>query len=151
MSDSLPLEPAGDPKTITPIGSAADDRPPSYDPPPVTLVAVADVAFPLRNPESDLDDIYQHMLRFEKIAPPLTTYRAEKHHVVFHPPGTQVFREENKPLGIVSPFFKDIHDGLRDRRIEFELVQGLVRGGDALLFQDPCGNWLAVTRWVPLR
>ena len=151
MSDPLPLEPAGDPKKIVPIGSAADDRPPSYEPPAVQMVAVADVAFPHRVADADLYDFYVELLRFEKIDAALPTFRAEKHHVVFHPPARHVFREEAKPLGLVTPHFLDIRDGLVQRRVEFDHVRGLVRGEDALVFQDPCGNWLALSQWVPLR
>lgn len=151
-NDPIELEPEGEKKTITPIGSAADGRLPSYQPPPVMLQAVADVALPLDgHGDKRLDDFYVELLRFEKIDAPLRTYRAEKHHLVFHPAGEQIFRHDAAPVGLVTPFFWELRDGLKLRKMEYRYLQGIVAGDDSLLFQDPCGNWLSVTRWSSVR
>jgi len=121
-----------------------DRRPRIPEPPPVSLVAVADVWLPsVCGLERELDDFYIGLLRFERdVQVEEICYRAENFRLRFELCECRPQREVVRPLGIAIEGFADITPKLDEEEIEYTLQRGLTPGGNSLLLRDPAGNWV---------
>ena len=143
----MELEPAGS-VTLEDLRRAAaqDGRPTLPEPPPVRLVAVNDVSLTAAvGMEARLDAFYVGLLRFEKesgAASPV--YAAEKFRIVFTMLPALPERDSCRPLGILVWFFQDVLEHLKATGVDYDHVHELVPGQDAVLLQDPAGNWVAI-------
>ena len=149
----IPLddEPAVPNRPVRPIGAADDLRPLIPEPPPVRLAAVRDVTLPMRaGLEHKVVPFYVGLLRFRRLPDGAggVAFEAERHALHFCVSELSPERDAVRPLGVLTPFFNDIVSELDAIKYDYELVRGLVAGDDAVLLQDPAGNWLAV---APLR
>ena len=128
-----------------------DPRPKVSPPPPVQLVAVADVTLPaLTGMEKQLDDFYVGILHFARQTEPAEdreptfSYRAENACLrlvcVERPP----LRDDFKFVGIVVPSIAELVERLNDAGIEFIRQRGLTPGSESLVLSDPAGNLLAI-------
>jgi hypothetical protein len=142
----MELEPAS-----TELAPPDDPRARLIPPPPVTLVAIADVTLPgIAGLEKQFDAFYVGLLRLERDfdeARPgeQLVYRAENHRVrlLLHevPPP----RQDYHALGVVIPSLADLVQRLVDERIEFTRQRGLFAGTESLLLIDPAGNPVEIT------
>ena len=153
MRSSSPIPLDGDPtppgRDLRPIGAADDLRPLIPEPPPVRLAAVRDVTLPMRaGLEHKIEPFYVNLLRFRRRPGAEPVYEAENHDLHLRVTELGPERPDVRPLGVQTPFFNEIVSDLDAMRYEYDLVRGLVAGDDAVLLQDPAGNWLAV---APLR
>jgi hypothetical protein len=123
---------------------APDARPKIPEPPPVQLVAVADVELPsVAGIEKELDGFYVGLLRFER--DPTTreiVYRAENFRLRFGVHECPQAREDMRPIGIAVPSFAEMIEKLTDLEIEFVRQRGISSAQDTLLLRDPAGNWV---------
>ena len=143
-------------RELRPIGAAGDARPRVPEPPPVALVSVTDVRLAsVAGREHLLDRFYVDLLRFERDhdagGPFDLVYKAENHDLRFRIVETPPARDDCRPLGVLTPLFREIVEQLETMRYPFDRVRGLVAGEDALLLQDPAGNWLAVAAMREVR
>ena len=142
--DPLPLElegPTG--KTL-----AADLRPLVPEPPPVRLVAVADVHLPAADDLSaQLNGFYADLLGFERRYgdEDVIVYHAEKFRLFFDLVAPPVDRENIRPVGVEVRSLPLVIFRLNERRIEFRKLRGILTGQTSLLVQDPAGNWVELT------
>ena len=121
-----------------------DARPRIPEPPPVSLVAVADVSLPgVNGIERELDDFYIGLLRFEREENPhQICYRAENFRLRFEPCERRPERDGVRPVGIAIQNFREIRPMLDEKEIEFTWQRGMTPGQDSLLLRDPAGNWI---------
>lgn len=145
--DPIPLEPS-----VIGFKPAADRRPLIPVPPPVRLVAVADVLVSASaGLERDLDAFYMGLLRFERDpAREDICYRAENFRLVFEVVEGPVPRDDLRPTGIEVPFLRQLEHRLIDAEHEYARLKGLTPGHESLLLQDPAGNWVQLTETRPL-
>ena len=130
-----------------------DTRPTLPEPPPVRLQSVADVTLEAAaGLEAALDDFYVGLLKFAKADDAASpTYEAERFAIKFKVSPTPVERDDRRPLGVTTPFYREFIEALEGRSIEYERVRGLVAGEDGVLLRDPAGNRLAVGPWAEVR
>lgn len=123
-----------------------DRRPRIPEPPPVRLVAVADVRLPAAaGLEPALDAFYIETLGFEREPEDLgLIYRAENFRIVFDVLEPPIARDDMRPLGIEVPSLADAQRALVDAEVEYTRMKALYPGGEILLLQDPAGNWLEI-------
>jgi hypothetical protein len=150
MPDDRPieLEPA------TGLKPVADVRPHMPEPPPVKLLAVADVHLPsAAGYERDLDAFYVEILKFERADDRVghLTYRAENHALVFDILEPPLNRDDITPTAIEVPSLRDFRLALIEREIEFQATQGLDPATEFVLVKDPTGNWLSISEWRAFR
>ncbi len=125
-----------------------DPRPHIPEPPPVRLVAIADVH--LTTPaglEKPLDAFYGALLRFQRddeAGAGVIAYHAERHRAVFKIVEIAPPREDYRPMQLETPHFAELVQGLVDQEIPFEWQRGVAPGVEALLLRDPAGNWIMV-------
>jgi hypothetical protein len=149
------------------------------EPPPVRLVAVADVwLFAASGVETQLDSFYVMLLGFERedielrrprpmiamapsrverqggspqdsLAAPGPVYRAENFRLRFRTVEPPIFRASLRPFGIEVRSLGEAQAKLNDAEIEFSHERGLVPGQECLVLQDPAGNWLELTECRP--
>ena len=115
------------------------------------LLVVRDVTLPMRaGLEHRVVPFYVDLLRFRRLAGEAggVAFEAENFDLHFRVTELSPERPDVRPLGVLTPFFNDIVSELDAMKYEYDLVRGLVAGDDAVLLQDPAGNWLAV---APLR
>lgn len=125
----------------------ADERPIMPQPPPVNLVAVADML--LHAPaglEVQLDQFYVGLLKFERegAAEGKIVYKAENFRICFGIMETPADKPDARPTGINVPSLRALERELVNREIEYQRERGLVVGQSWLLFQDPAGNWVQI-------
>jgi len=117
------------------------------EPPPVRLVAVADVHMPsAAGWETQLDDFYVKLFRFERegAASGHLTYKSENFRLYFDVLEPPIHRDDFRPIGIEVPILSVIEQQLIEHELEYERLKGLSPGQQTLLLQDPAGNWLQV-------
>jgi hypothetical protein len=121
-----------------------DKRPHIPEPPPVSLIAVADVVLPsVAGLERELDAFYVKLLRFERDAEvEVIVYRAENFRLRFELFERLPERDGVRPVGIALESFREFPSKLTELDIEFTLQRGLTPGQDTLLLRDPAGNWI---------
>ena len=142
--DPLPLElegPTG--KTL-----AADLRPLVPEPPPVRLVAVADVHLPAADHLGrELDDFYAGLLRFDRRYgdEDVIVYHAEKFRLFFDLEAPPIDRENVRPIGIEVRSLPLLLMQLAERRIEYQRIKNILTNQISLLLQDPAKNWVELS------
>ena len=124
-----------------------DARPTMPEPPPVRLLAIADVH--LEAPaamERLLSDFYVGLLRFERDAEDAErlAFKAEKWRLVFDVVESFGPRDGYRPVMIETPFFADFVQALNDRELFFEWQKGTAAGVETVFLQDPAGYWISV-------
>ncbi len=145
INHRMELEPA-----TTPFEPTDDPRPRLLPPPPVNVVAIADVTLPaVAGLEKELNAFYVDLLKFETDEEETQqgqtiVYRAEnvRLRLVIHevPPP----REDFRPLGVVVPLLSDLAIRLVEAKQEFIRRQGFFAGSDFLVLSDPAGNLVEV-------
>ena len=131
-------------QTSQPFDVPPDKRPRLPEPPPVSLVAVADVSLPgVNGLERELDTFYVGLLRFERDEDlAQICYRAENFRLRFEPHERRPDRDGVRPVGIAIESFAEITSKLNEREIEYTLQLGLTPGEHSVLLRDPAGNWV---------
>jgi hypothetical protein len=126
----------------------ADRRPTLPEPPPVRVEAVADVRLPMSaGLEVLLDAFYTELLPMVRREGEFPAYDGERFGIVFEVIETRPERQEVRPTVLRVKGFDTFVSTLQERRIEFERLRGVHAGEDAVLLQDPAGNWLEVGAW----
>lgn len=131
-----------------------DRRPLIPLPLPVKLVAVSDVNLQsAAGLETQLDQFYSTMLLMarEPWDGVALTYRAENFRLVIGVVEPPVLRDDLRPIGIEVPSLLGLEHKLVESEIEYERIRGLIAGEDALLVQDPAGNWVAISEFREVR
>ena len=126
-----------------------DRRPRMVPPPPVRLLAVEDVRLAATTgQEAALDDFYVKLLRFERmIEEERPVYEAENFRIRFNWIEGLVERDDFRLLGIAVPSLAQLEGRLVEAKIEFVHQHGLQPGREALVLQDPAGNWLQLMEY----
>jgi hypothetical protein len=122
-----------------------DRRPKMVEPPPVKVVAVADVT--LLAPagvEKELDDLYVGLLGFRRAEEPGLVYEAENVRLIFDVRPGPLTRDHYRITQIQVMSLPEAERKLTDARIEFLHQRGLLPGTESLLLQDAAGNWLEI-------
>lgn len=142
-SDCIDLaEPRRD---VPPI--VVDPRPKVPEPPPVRLVAIADVRLQARpGSGAELDRLYVEVLGFERIDAPdaAPIYQAENADLIFEPLGEHRPRSHLRMIAVEVPSLSEVERRLLERGIEFQWQKSLQPGLDSLLVLDAGGNWVEV-------
>jgi hypothetical protein len=117
------------------------------EPPPVQLVAVADVSLPaVAGIEKELDVFYVELLKFERdVAEQEIVYRSENFRLRIDVHEVPPDRDEMRPIGIAIPSLAEMMQSLTDRDIEFVLQRGISAAQETLLLRDPAGNWVELS------
>lgn len=129
------------------VAPNSDRRPPMPEPPPVRLVAVADVhLLAAAGKEVELDAFYVDLLRFERDESPehVLIYKSDNHRLIFDVLEPPISRDELRPAGILVPSLAILQQQLIDREIAFEWHRGIAPGLHQIVLQDPAKNWLAI-------
>jgi hypothetical protein len=125
----------------------ADQRPRVPEPLPVRLIAVADMRIEsAAGLERQLDGFYVTLLGMERIPPSGDEigYRAENFDLyvdVLEPP---VMREDFRPVRIEVKSLPEMQSRLIEAEVEYARRKGLLPGDEALVLQDPAGNWVEI-------
>jgi catechol 2,3-dioxygenase-like lactoylglutathione lyase family enzyme len=125
----------------------ADPRPRVPEPLPVRLIAVADMR--VDSPaglERALDRFYVTLLGMERITTTdAIVYRSENFDLyvdVLEPPVT---REDYRPVRVEVKSLSEVQLKFVEAEVEHTRRKGLTPGSEALVLQDPAGNWVEVT------
>ena len=109
---------------------------------PVELEAVADVRGP--SPLCNLarmDQLYVDILEFAPLSE-AAAYRAENFNLRFDLADAD--RSGYRTIRIIVQSLVRVVTRLMDAQIEYTRQKGIMPGQDALVFEDPDGNWLEV-------
>jgi hypothetical protein len=117
------------------------------EPPPVQLLAVADVALPgIAGLEKELDAFYVELLRLERdAATHEIVYRAENFRLRFDVHECPQPREDMRAIGIAVPSLAEMVGKLTDLEVELIRQRGITPAQDTLLLRDPAGNWIELS------
>jgi len=130
---------------FTPV---SDTRPLMPAPPPVRLIAIDDVRLPALASAADSHDaFYVGLLQFERDtadAEAAIVYRAERWRLLFDLHETFPVRDDYRATQVAVPHFDDVVRLLTDAETPFEWQKGTAPGLEAILLQDPSGNWVRV-------
>lgn len=142
----IALAPIALEEATRPVKKPRDRRPRMEEPPPVSLIAVADVLLPAtRGLEHLLDDFYLGIFKFEKeIDGEGFCYCAENFRLRFAWHEGLVQRQSLRPLGIEIISLAELQYTLAEREIEFQYERGLASGSHSILLLDPAGNTIQV-------
>jgi len=129
-----------------------DDRPRAWNPPPVTVVAIADVKLACSaGAGTSLDDFYVTVLGFELgHDPDRPVYRAENVRVVFEVFEGPVERDDFRPLQLQVRDLERVRLGLIERKMEFTSTHRLHTSDEVLFLPDPAGNYLEIVEFRPV-
>jgi hypothetical protein len=150
VGEPIPLEEAGG----TPVPREKDDRRPRMpEPLPVRLVTVEDARLVApAGMETRLDAFYVGLLGFEREAEAAgLVYRAENHRLRFEVVEPPLEFPGMRPLGIEIPSLLAAEHKLIEAKIEYFRQKSFVPGHEALLLQDPAGNWIELAGMTELR
>jgi hypothetical protein len=130
----------------------ADRRPRLVPAPPVRLLAVEDVRLAAAlGQEAALDEFYMKLLRFERMAEAgRPVYEAENFRIYFNWTEGFIEREDFRLVGIAVPSLAQLEAQLLEAKIQYLRQRGLQPGQEALLLQDPAGNWLQLVEYRPV-
>ncbi|HWB52707.1 MAG TPA: hypothetical protein VG722_00875, partial [Tepidisphaeraceae bacterium] len=125
---------------------SSDRRLRMEEPPPVGIIAVADVVLPAtRGLEKALDEFYRGILEFVREGDGENlVYRADNFGLRFQWYEGLVDRQSLRPIGIEVESLGALQRKLFDREIEFQFDRGLVPGSHSILVSDPAGNGLQI-------
>lgn len=124
-----------------------DHRPPMPEPPPVRLLAVADVHLPAAaGKEPELDAFYIDLLQFEREVSDdeVLIYKADNFRLIFDILEPPITRDELRPTGILIRSLVVLQQQLIDREITFEWQRGIAPGMHQIVLQDPAKNWVSI-------
>lgn len=142
MADADPIELADAPgRPAVP----QDVRPKMPEPPPVRLVAVADVRLTSR-PDAirNLDGFYVGILGFVREGgDDGPFYRADNFRLLFEVRPDRP-REDCRVVRVEVPSLAAAEQKLFAAGIEYTRLRGLVPGTECLALMDPAGNWLEI-------
>jgi hypothetical protein len=146
--DREPIPLLGSSDVSVPLDSMrADGRPRMPEPPPVRLIAIADVHLPAaRGREKALDTFYVTLLGFHRDTTPegFVLYRAEKHAIVFDLLDPPIERDRLPMTGIEVESLYLLERALLDQEYPHERVRSVEVGIEQIVVCDPAGNWLAI-------
>jgi len=133
----------------TPFDPPVDARPLMPEPPPVRLVAITDVTLDASTgSEAELDAFYVEVLRFQRDQDvPAIVYRAENLAIVFRQVEGLVRRDDFQHTELLVPSLGSLRFELKERNIAYDQQQALYPGQDAIVLQDPAGNWLRISEF----
>ena len=124
-----------------------DRRPRVPEPLPVRLVAVNDVRLEAAaGLERQLDGFYAGLLGMQRVPGETIVYRTDNFDLyvdVLEPP---VGREDFRPLRAEVKSLAETQARLVEAEIEHVRRRGIVPGEEALVMQDPAGNWVEITQ-----
>jgi hypothetical protein len=116
------------------------------EPLPVKLIAVNDMRVDApAGREVDLDAFYVGLVGMQRVEGEAIVYRAENFDLyvdVLEPP---VAREDYRPVRADVKSLPDMERKLREAEVGYVRRKGLVPGEEALVLQDPAGNWVELT------
>jgi hypothetical protein len=125
-----------------------DRRPHMPEPPPVRLTAIEDVLAIVPDfIERELDEFYVAFLQFERDRNSRNrlVYRAENFRLLLEIHAAPITRKDMRPIGVEVQSLVDAEAKIIDREIEYQRIRGLTAGSDALMLQDPAGNWVSIS------
>ena len=125
-----------------------DTHPNMPEPPPVRLVAIADVRLAaVAGLERDLDAFYGDLLHFVRgpHEEGRIVFEAERQRLVFDVVERPASRDDYRPVMVQTPHFGEFVEALGERRIEFEWQKGIAPGVEGVFLQDPAGFWVSVS------
>jgi hypothetical protein len=134
----------------SPFQFADDSRPRLAPPPPVQLVAVADVTLPaVAGLETQADAFYGGLLRLERdlgggLDGLWLVYRAENFNLRLAIHEVRPPSVDYRPLGLVVPSLADLAARLAEAQIPYIRQRGLFAGTESLMLTDPSGNHVEV-------
>ena len=124
----------------------ADRRLRVPEPLPVKLVAVNDMRVEApAGREVELDAFYAGFVGMQRVPGETIVYRSENFDLyvdVLEPP---IAREDYRPLRAEVKSLADAERKLREAEVAYVRRKGLVPGDEALVMQDPAGNWVELT------
>lgn len=133
-------------ETSVPFKPAVDRRLRVPEPLPVRLVAVNDMRVDsAAGLERDLDAFYVRFVGMQRIPGEAIVYRAENFDLyvdVLEPPVT---REDFRPVRAEVRSLGAIERKLIEAEVRYVRRKGLVPGDEALVLQDPAGNWVELS------
>jgi hypothetical protein len=134
-------------ETSTSFDPPADRRPHIPQPPPVKLVAVADVELAtVAGREREMDQFYLGLFSFERDGGPFElVYRAENFRLRFQVLERPGSRDELRPTGVTVPSLSVLMAKLDEHEIQYTRQRGFGPGQESLLLRDPAGNWLEIS------
>ena len=116
------------------------------EPLPVKLIAVADMRIDAgAGRERELDAFWAGLVGMQRVAGEAIVYRAENFDLyvdVVEPP---VIREDYRPVRAEVKSLAAMQAKLFEAEIPHVRRKGLVPGEEALVLQDPAGNWVVLT------
>jgi hypothetical protein len=116
------------------------------EPIPVRLIAVNDMRVDAgAGLELELDAFYVGVVGMQRVAGEAIVYRAENFDLyidVLEPP---VVREDYRPVRAEVKSLAVMEGKLREVEVPYVRRKGLVPGEEALVLQDPAGNWVELT------
>ncbi len=118
------------------------------EPPPVRLMAIADVHLPAtRGCEQALDAFYVTLLAFERETTHdgFPIYHAEKHAVAFDLLDPPIERDRLPMTGVEVQSLYLLERALIDREYPYERVRSVEVGIEQIVLADPAGNWLVIS------
>ena len=125
-----------------------DPRPHMPEPPPVRLTAIEDVlAIVPEFIERELDDFYVAMLQFERDrnSGNRLLYRAENFRLILEIHAPPIARADMRPIAVEVLSLNDAEAKVIGRELEYQRIRGLTASSDALMLQDPAGNWVSIS------
>ncbi|MBC8105674.1 MAG: hypothetical protein H7Z14_03720 [Anaerolineae bacterium] len=129
-------------------GPPQDHRPHMPEPPLVRLTAIEDVvAIVPEFIERALDDFYVTLLQFERDrnSGNRLVYRAENFRLLLEIHATPITRKDMRAIAVEVASLVDAEAKVIEREIEYQRIRGLTAGSDALMLQDPAGNWVSIS------
>jgi hypothetical protein len=130
------------------IPQPKDRRPHIPEPPPVRLTAIEDMRVPaLAGVEKQLDEFYVTLLNFtrEKESDQNPIYRAENVRLIFQVRESPTDRTDMRPIPVEVPSLTLIEGKIFERELPYQRMRGLLAGQEAIVLQDPAGNWVSIT------
>lgn len=118
------------------------------EPPLVRLTAIEDVvAIVPEFIERALDDFYVTLLQFERDrnSGNRLVYRAENFRLLLEIHATPITRKDMRAIAVEVASLVDAEAKVIEREIEYQRIRGLTAGSDALMLQDPAGNWVSIS------
>jgi hypothetical protein len=116
------------------------------EPLPVKLVAVNDMRIEAAaGLERQLDAFYAKLVGMQRLAGEAIVYRTENFDLyvdVLEPP---IAREDYRPVRAEVKSLAETSAKLREAEVPHVRRKGLVPGEEALVLQDPAGNWVELT------
>ena len=133
-------------ETSIPFTPVVDRRLRAPEPLPVKLLAVADMRVDApAGRERELDAFYAGVVGMQRIGGEQIHYRAENFDLyvdVLEPP---VAREDYRPVRAEVKSLAEMETKLREAEVAYVRRKGLLPGDEALIVQDPAGNWVELT------